>query len=309
MSLEGGNLPIAIVRPSIVESSLSQPFRGWNEGVNTTAPLSYLLGTYFRQLPSNKRKRLDVIPVDLVCRGLTLVAAAVVARCHEKVYQLATSATNPSDMRRAIELTCLAHRKHYRSLEGLEHWLRARCDTIAVSKTRYRNVSLPRFRKLLQGLQRILASVAFEGESLARKQRALDKVHKVIELYEPFILDNEYFFAADHVKLLSQMLPQDEIEAFGYDSGGIDWYDYWINLHLPALRRWTYPLIEGRRPETGLLPRNFKLPIRSESVMPGSSVQVRSVPASSRTLTAVSPCCEPSTSIMRRAAMQAKSAT
>ena len=282
LSLEGGNLPIAIVRPSIVESSLSQPFRGWNEGVNTTAPLSYLLGTYFRQLPSNKRKRLDVIPVDLVCRGLTLVAAAVVARCHEKVYQLATSATNPSDMRRAIELTCLAHRKHYRSLEGLEHWLRARCDTIAVSKTRYRNVSLPRFRKLLQGLQRILASVAFEGESLARKQRALDKVHKVIELYEPFILDNEYFFAADHVKLLSQMLPQDEIEAFGYDSGGIDWYDYWINLHLPALRRWTYPLIEGRRPETGLLPRNFKLPIRSESVMPGSSVQVRSVPASSR---------------------------
>ncbi len=56
---------------------MSQPFRGWNEGVNTTAPLSYLLGTYFRQLPSNKRKRLDVIPVDLVCRGLTLISAAV----------------------------------------------------------------------------------------------------------------------------------------------------------------------------------------------------------------------------------------
>ena len=73
------DLPIAVVRPSIVESSISQPFRGWNEGVNTTAPLSYLLSTYFRQLPSNKRKRLDVIPVDLVCRGLTLVAAALVA--------------------------------------------------------------------------------------------------------------------------------------------------------------------------------------------------------------------------------------
>src|SRR5207247_725709 len=152
-------------------------------------------------------------------------------------------------------------------------------------------VSLPRFRKLLQGLQRILASVAFEGESLARKQRALDKVHKVIELYEPFILDNEYFFAADHVKLLSQMLPQDEMEVFGYDSEGIDWYDYWINLHVPALRRWTYPLIEGRRPESGLLPRNFKLPIRSESVMLGSSAEVQPMSASSRaaTLTAVQP--------------------
>ena len=265
LMIHGGQLPIAVVRPSIVESSLSQPFRGWNEGVNTTAPLSYLLGTYFRQLPSNKRKRLDVIPVDLVCRGLTLIAAAVVLRRHETVYQLATSATNPSDMRRAIELTCLAHRKHYRTLEGLEHWLRARCDTIAVSKARYRNVSLPRFKKVLDWVQQLLSGLAFKGETLARKQRALERVQKVIELYEPFILDNEYFFAADHIKILSQALPQDEIQDFAYDSESIDWYDYWINLHVPALRRWTYPLIEGRRPETGLLPRSFKLPVRSES--------------------------------------------
>jgi long-chain acyl-CoA synthetase len=263
LSTKAGSLPVALVRPSIVESSLSQPFRGWNEGVNTTAPLSYLLGTYFRQLPSNKRKRLDVIPVDLVCRGLTLISAAVVLRRHEAVYQLATSATNPSDMRRAIELTCLAHRKHYRSLEGLEHWLRARFDTIAVSKTRYRNVSLPRLKKVLDGLQQVLSGLAFKGEALVRKQRALDKVQKVIELYEPFILDNEYFFAADHIKILSQALPQGEVADFGYDSESIDWYDYWINLHVPALRRWTYPLIEGRRPETGLLPRTFKFPVPS----------------------------------------------
>ena len=87
-SLATEDMPIAVVRPSIVESSIHQPFRGWNEGVNTTAPLSYILSTYFRQLPSNKRKRLDVIPVDLVCRGLTLVSAAIIQRRHEKVYQL-----------------------------------------------------------------------------------------------------------------------------------------------------------------------------------------------------------------------------
>jgi nucleoside-diphosphate-sugar epimerase/phosphoserine phosphatase len=265
LAAESGGLPVAVVRPSIVESSVRQPFRGWNEGVNTTAPLSYLLGTYFRQLPSNKRKRLDVIPVDLVCRGLTLVCAAMTLRVHEKVYQLATSATNPADMRRAIELTGLAHRKHYGSLEGLEHWLRARFDTIPVSKTRYRNVSLPFFQLLLQGTRRVLAGLAFKGEALARKQRALERVQKVIELYEPFILDNEYFFAADHIKGLSDALPEEEVEAFGYNTEVIDWYDYWINLHVPALRRWTYPLIEGRRPETGLLPRNFRLPVRSST--------------------------------------------
>jgi hypothetical protein len=87
-------------------------------------------------------------------------------------------------------------------------------------------------------------------------------VQKVIELYEPFILDNDYFFAADHIKALAESLPDEETQTFGYDVSSIDWYDYWIDLHVPALRRWTYPLIEGRRPETGLLPRNFKLPVK-----------------------------------------------
>ena len=52
---------------------MAKPFRGWNEGINTSASLSYLLGTSFRQLPSNERKRLDIIPVDAVCAGMTLI--------------------------------------------------------------------------------------------------------------------------------------------------------------------------------------------------------------------------------------------
>jgi thioester reductase-like protein len=86
----GAGLAIAVVRPSIVETSVEKPFLGWNEGINTSASLSYLLGTYFRQLPSNERKRLDVIPVDSVCRGMTLIAAAIVERRNAQVYQLAT---------------------------------------------------------------------------------------------------------------------------------------------------------------------------------------------------------------------------
>src|SRR5207248_9898096 len=114
ISKYGAGLPIAVVRPAIVETSVAEPFVGWNEGINTSASLSYLLGTSFRQLPTNERKRLDIIPVDSVCRGITLIAAAVIERRSEAIYQLATSVANPCDMRRSIELTSLAHRKHYR---------------------------------------------------------------------------------------------------------------------------------------------------------------------------------------------------
>ena len=103
----GAGLPIAVVRPAIVETSIEKPFLGWNEGINTSASLSYLLGTSFRQLPSNERKRLDIIPVDSVCAGMTLVAAALIERRNDAIYQLATSVTNPCDMGRSIELTSL----------------------------------------------------------------------------------------------------------------------------------------------------------------------------------------------------------
>ena len=242
----GAGLPIAIVRPAIVETSSEKPFLGWNEGINTSASLSYLLGTYFRQLPTNERKRLDVIPVDSVCRGMTLIAAAIVQRRNTPIYQLATSVTNPCDMRRSIELTSLAHRRHYRALEGLQSWLRLHFDAIPVSKQRYERMSAPAQKAIIKSIQRIVSPLPLRKPPLARAERNLEKVEKLIELFEPFILLNEHDFVAENVEKLAYALVPEEKANFGYDTRSIDWWEYWINIHIPALRRWTYPLIEGR---------------------------------------------------------------
>jgi thioester reductase-like protein len=242
----GAGLPIAIVRPAIVETSIEKPFRGWNEGINTSASLSYLLGTYFRQLPSNERKRLDLIPVDSVCAGMTLIAAAVMERRHDPVYQLAASVTNPCDMRRSIELTSLAHRKHYRAQEGLEYWLRLRFDAIPVSKERYQRMSAPAQKAIIKSIQHIMSAFPLKKMPLARTQRNLEKVEKLIQLFEPFILLNEHDFVAENVEKLAYALVPEEQADFGYNTAAIDWWEFWINIHVPALRRWTYPLIEGR---------------------------------------------------------------
>jgi long-chain acyl-CoA synthetase len=239
----GVGLPIAIVRPSIVETSTHEPFRGWNEGINTSAPLSYLLGTLFRQLPSKKHKRLDVVPVDLVGRGMTLIAAALVERCHSRIYQLATSSSNPCDIGRSIELTGLAHRKHYRSRPGLPNWLRTRLDTIPVSRGRYRAFSAPGQKRVIRALGRVLP---FARAPLRRAERSLDRVEKLIELYEPFISGSENVFEADRVELLSSGLSADDRARFGYDSTVVHWPEYFIDIHVPALRRWSWPLMEGK---------------------------------------------------------------
>jgi thioester reductase-like protein len=266
----GNGLPIAVVRPSIVETSMRQPFCGWNEGVNTSAPLSYLLGTMFRQLPTNERKCLDVIPVDLVCRGLTLIGAAVIARRHAPLYQLATSGVNPVDMGRSIELTGLAHRKHYRAQQGLDHWLRTKLETIPVSKTRYERLSVPMQKAVVSGINRAASALSGKKPPLARQERDLERVEKLIELYEPFILHNEHVFEAVNVQLLSAALPPEEQNAFGYDAESIDWWDYWINIHIPALRKWCYPLIEGKALESRL-PREMDWNLDSKAARAGGN--------------------------------------
>ncbi len=246
LARRGRDLPIAIVRPSIVESSERSPFSGWNEGINTSGPLSYLLGTNFRQLPSNERKCLDVIPVDMVCRGMTLIAAGVIARHHARLYQLATSAINPVNMGRSIELTGLAHRKHYRTTQSIDGWLKVKFETIPVSKQRYEQLSIPRQKAVVSGINRAAVTLGMKKPPLARAERDLIRAQKLIELYEPFILHNEHVFECENARLLSAALPPEERQLFDFAPESIDWWDYWINVHIPALRRWCYPLMEGR---------------------------------------------------------------
>jgi len=246
LARSGRDLPIAIARPSIVESSERSPFTGWNEGINTSGPLSYLLGTNFRQLPSNERKCLDVIPVDMVCRGMTLIASAVIARHHARMYQLATSAINPVNMGRSIELTGLAHRKHYRTTNGIDSWLKVKFETIPVSKQRYERLSIPMQKAVVSSINRVAISLHMKKPPLARAERDLIRAEKLIELYEPFILHNEHVFECENARLLSAALPPEELPLFDFAPESIDWWDYWINVHIPALRRWCYPLMEGR---------------------------------------------------------------
>jgi len=246
LARRGKDLPVAVVRPSIVESSTRTPFPGWNEGINTSGPLSYLLGTNFRQLPSNEKKCLDVIPVDMVCRGMTLVAAALLKRKHARMYQLATSGISPCNMGRSIELTGLAHRKHYKTQQGIDHWLKVKFETIPVSKQRYERMSIPMQKAVVSGINRVAEVLRFKKSPLAKAERDLNRAEKLIELYEPFILHNEHVFECENARLLSAALSPEERKIFAFDPESIDWWDYWINVHIPALRRWCYPLMEGR---------------------------------------------------------------
>jgi male sterility protein len=104
-----------------------------------------------------------------------------------------------------------------------------------------------------------------------KTERNLERVEKLIELFEPFILLNEHDFTAENIEKLSYALVPEERDQFAYDTRSLDWWEYWINIHIPALRRWTYPLIEGR-PLEPRPPRSFQLaPVNIDTIRTGTN--------------------------------------
>src|SRR2546423_11164035 len=103
----------AIVRPSIVESAISYPFPGWNEGFTTTAPLIFISLKGQTQIPVNDKLILDITPVDQVAAVMLAVAAETIEREPRLVYQAATGDSNPNTMERIVGMVGLYKRKHF----------------------------------------------------------------------------------------------------------------------------------------------------------------------------------------------------
>ena len=96
----------------------------------------------------------------------------------------------------------------------MESWLRLRFDAIPVSKTRYNRMSAPAQKAIVKSIQRIMSPLPLKKAPLVKTERNLERVEKLIELFEPFILLNEHDFAAENIEKLSHALVPEEQEHF-----------------------------------------------------------------------------------------------
>lgn len=241
----------AIARPSIVESGHTFPFPGWNESFNGTAPLAYVMGTWFRAVPAKPDAPFDVVPVDFVCRAMACIGAALLDGRAAPVYHLGTSDRHRLSVGRAAELIVLAHRRHYRShgATTVERVLKSRWDALLVEPGSL--FGLEATRELVRGWRetldvlpvRVRAKLKRWVDRAERVDRSLDQIEGLIQLYLPFMYEGFHVFEC---RALDRIRP---VEAeFAFDPERIDWRRYWIDVHMPGLRKWAFPLIEGKRP-------------------------------------------------------------
>jgi long-chain acyl-CoA synthetase len=259
---QAGQVPLALARPAIVESSWRDPFPGWKEGLHTSAPITYALSEGpLRALPARADLVLDVIPVDLVARGLSLIGAALLTHPSSTplVYHLGSSTQRPFPMRRVIELTALARRDQRGPRTGPLAWRELLDLDPAASGDGLYRATLPLWRRLARGGERVLSELARGQGRLAERAakgathagklaRDLSSVEEAVERFRPFVLENACRFESAGVRSLDAELPPAERSTFGWDLGDLDWSRYWRQVHIPGLREWVYPRLEGKRP-------------------------------------------------------------
>ncbi len=260
-----GDMVRSIVRPSIVESALSYPFPGWNEGFTTTAPLIFITLKGQTQIPVNEKLVLDITPVDQVAAVMLAVAAQACVEEPRLVHQAATGDSNPNDMRRIVGLLGLFKRKHFQEKETgfkLINEIAGRMETKPVTPARFDSTSTPMVNAAAKKVSTLLDRVRprWGGgrvtdvidrvkERVDRLEELTHETQQAFEMFKPFMVENAYTFRADNIRSLFARIRKDESALLQWNPEQLDWYDYWMNVHFPGLKKWVFPTLEDEMRE------------------------------------------------------------
>ncbi len=233
---ERGELPLVILRPAIIESSLREPYPGWIQGSRMADPIimSFARGI-LREFPGDPRSIVDIVPVDHVVNAI--IAAAVRRPESPEVYQVASGERNP-----------IRYREFYESVRDffLENPLRdSGGRPIPVPEWSF--PGRKRVERLLKaeltGLKVAGALVARmpEGHAktdlrgrIARADKRSRMSYYFIRIYGDYG-DMKSTFSARRTYELYRALPEEDREVFPFDIAEVDWKEWLQETHLPAI--------------------------------------------------------------------------
>lgn len=236
------DVPYAIVRPAIVESSLCFPFPGWIEGGRTAAPLALMALGGLLDWPARRDLSLEIVPVDLVAAATLVVAGELLVGRARQVYQLASSDVNPYPLEDLIRLLVAEARRNGQRPSVPPLWLdpfpRLRFLDAAQAERR-RQIQLRRIARGRKVLERL------GQQSRARHLRILELQvgfhQEMFRQYMPFILDNRYVFETRNIQDTYRALSGDDRDSLPWNPEAIDWPAYWRTCQIPGIRKWVQP--------------------------------------------------------------------
>ncbi|KAL8204790.1 hypothetical protein R6Q57_010413 [Mikania cordata] len=236
----GGDIPVVIIRPSVIESTYKEPFPGWMEGNRMMDPIVLYYGkgqlSGFLVDPNGV---LDVVPADMVVNA-TMAAMAKHMACGKTeenyIYHIASSVVNPLVFK---DLARLLY-EHFNSSPCLD--LKGRPVHVPIMQLCR---SMEEFSAYIwkdamnrSGLVSLGSTnqgkFSLKLENICKK--SVEQAKYLANIYEPYTFYGGRFDNSNTQKLFG-MMSEEEKKTFGFDVGKIDWRDYISNVHIPGLRR------------------------------------------------------------------------
>ncbi|KAL1204735.1 Fatty acyl-CoA reductase 2 [Cardamine amara subsp. amara] len=237
-----GDVPVVIIRPSVIESTYKDPFPGWMEGNRMMDPIVLCYGkgqlTGFLVDPKGV---LDVVPADMVVNAtLAAIAKHGMAMTDPEpeinVYQIASSAINPLVFEDLAELLY----NHYTSSPCMD----SKGDPIMVRLMKLFN-SVDDFSDHLwrdaQERSGLMSGMSSADSKMMQKlkficKKSVEQAKHLATIYEPYTFYGGRFDNSNTQRLMEKMSEEEQRE-FGFDVASINWKDYITNVHIPGLRR------------------------------------------------------------------------
>jgi len=231
------DIPLSLVRPSIIESSWKSPISGWIRGFRMAEPiiLNFGKGT-LKEFPGIPEGIVDIIPVDFVASAIVAVAAQE-PKSETTIYQVASGSCNP------ILTSKLADYIH--NFFGENPIYDEKNQPISPAKWKFPGrgrvaSQLSRAQRFLGHAEKTLHKLPIRGKSamvVAEIQDRKDEIDKAIEyvtLYGNYV-ECEALYSVKNLLTLWESLDQDDRNSFPFDPRAIDWFDYIYNIHLPTV--------------------------------------------------------------------------
>jgi hypothetical protein len=222
LARDRGSVPTAVVRPTIIESSLRAPEPGWLENLNVGDPIWVEYGRgRMPDFPFGLDAVYDIVPVDFVAHAVLAILPGLGESSEIGYYAVGSGALNPITGADIYELTYeyfRRHPMHNRRGEPIE----ARRLTFPTHQ---------RFREM------------YADE--ARRSVTIARLLYLADLYETYMNSGCVFDTTNTQRLLVEMHEGDRA-ALDFDVRRIDWRSYIQEVHLPGLRRHVLGDARGR---------------------------------------------------------------
>lgn len=229
---ESGNLPVSIVRPSIVLSSLREPVKGWVDNWNGPNGIIAAVGKgIFRTMLGTGTKVADLVPVDTVINLMIVCAWRTHLRRGEGVvvYNCCTGQQNPITWQRFVKTSFKYMRKH-----PFNEVLWYPGGDITSNRLKHGTLSLLQHRAPA-AIMDLVSTATGKKPMMVRVQNKLEKAAACLE----YFTTRQWAFADDNVQALCASLSPDDRRTFDFNVRNIDW-DAYIESYVLGIRRFLF---------------------------------------------------------------------